>query len=66
MKKSKSLLLKLDSRIALIERMSAEDPERNIKCIIATTGSTFYDDLELLSERCNEVGKIELAMDIER
>ena len=53
--------LKLDSRIANIKQMTKDDPDRDFKAILYTTGINFYDDLYRLRDRCIEVGEIELA-----
>jgi len=53
--------LKLDSRIANIKQMVADDPDRHFKAILYTTGSSFYDDLYRLRDRCIGIGEIELA-----
>jgi hypothetical protein len=52
---------KLDSRIANIKQMVLDDPDRDFKSILYTTGSNFYSDLHLLRDRCIEIGEIELA-----
>jgi len=56
--------LKLDSRIANIKQMVKDDPERDFKSILYTTGSNFYNDLYRLRDRCIEIGEIELANEI--
>ena len=56
--------LKLDGRIANIKQMVADDPDRHFKAILHTTGSSFYDDLYRLRDRCIEIGEIELAKKI--
>lgn len=53
--------LKLDSRIANIKQMTKDDPDRDFKSILYTTGSSFYDDLYRLRDRCIEIGEVELA-----
>ena len=55
---------KLDNRIANIKRMVLDDPDRHFKAILYTTGSSFYDDLYRLRDRCIEIGEIELAKKI--
>jgi len=52
---------KLDRRIASIKQMIANDQERHFKAILQTTGSSFYNDLYKLRDRCIEIGEIELA-----
>jgi len=63
-KMSKKQLAYLDARIANIELMRTEDPDRHIKAIIATTGLNFMDDLRLLVARCLDLKKYELAAEI--
>ena len=61
MKMTSKQNLRLDSRIANIKEMVADDPDRDFKSILYTTGSSFYDDLYRLRDRCIEIGEIELA-----
>ena len=56
--------LKLDSRIANIKQMVADDPDRHFKAILHTTGSNFYNDLHRLRDRCIEIDEIDLAKKI--
>jgi len=55
---------KLDNRIANIKQMIADDPDRHFKAILHTTGSSFYNDLYRLRDRCIEIGEIKLAKKI--